>query len=114
MEDAPLFARWLVSQGSWGVLATLTGSAPFGYVVSYADAGSGVPYFYLSPLDPAGRNADIDPRACFTLSERAVDGCVVSDPQSPSCAKISLSGQVYTYDRITCSLIYIDFLYFSS
>ncbi|KAL0297865.1 UNVERIFIED_CONTAM: hypothetical protein Sangu_3175100 [Sesamum angustifolium] len=100
-ENAPLFARWLVSQGSWGVLSTLDSFdfTPFGNVVSYSDAGTGTPYFYLTTTrDPTGLNALKNPKSSFTLSEYELGTCnATTDPQSPLCAKITLSGRVRIY-----------------
>ncbi|KAL0366920.1 UNVERIFIED_CONTAM: hypothetical protein Sradi_3582100 [Sesamum radiatum] len=100
-ENAPLFARWLVSQGSWGVLNTLDhyDLTPFGNVMSYSDAGTGTPYFYLTTTrDPTGFNALKNPKSSFTLSEYELGTCnATTDPQSPLCAKITLSGRVYIY-----------------
>ncbi|XP_011073531.1 protein CREG1 [Sesamum indicum] len=97
-KNAPLFARWLVSQGSWGVLNTLDYSdlTPFGNVMSYSDAGTGTPYFYLTTTrDPTGLNALKYPRSSFTLSEYELGTCnATTDPQSPLCAKITLSGRL--------------------
>lgn len=96
-ENAPLFARWMVNQGSWGVLTTLEhNNVPFGNVMSYTDAGTGTPYFYLSTLyDPTGINALQNSRSSFTLSEYVLGYCnATTDPQSPICAKITLSGNV--------------------
>ncbi|PIN14754.1 Cellular repressor of transcription [Handroanthus impetiginosus] len=95
-EDAPVFARWLVNQGSWGVLGTLAqGRVPFGNVMSYSDGGSGFPYFYLSTtLDPTGFYALRNPWSSLTLSEYTLGTCNQADPQSPVCAKITLSGRL--------------------
>ncbi|KAK4421763.1 hypothetical protein Salat_2126900 [Sesamum alatum] len=97
-ENAPLFARWLVSQGSWGVLNTLDhfDGTPFGNVMSYTDAGIGSPYFYLTTTrDPTGFNALKNPKSSFTLSEYELGTCnETTDPQSPLCAKITLSGRL--------------------
>ncbi|KAJ6752542.1 hypothetical protein OIU85_002912, partial [Salix viminalis] len=93
-------ARWLVSQNSWGVLNTLSsdlGGAPFGNVVSYSDGlpgeGSGIPYFYLTTLDPTAKNALQDQRSSFTISEYSLGTCGKKDPENPSCAKITLTGK---------------------
>lgn len=58
------------------------------------NSGSGIPYFYLTMLDPTARNALKDPRASFTVSEYALGTCGKIDPENPSCAKITLTGQV--------------------
>ncbi|WMV17500.1 hypothetical protein MTR67_010885 [Solanum verrucosum] len=111
-DAAALFARWLVSQSSWGVLNTIAsdmGGAPFGSlilkyfllcrnVVSFSDGlpdkGRGIPYFYLTTLDPTARNALKDQRSSFTISEYAIGTCGKKDPENPSCAKITLVGML--------------------
>ncbi|KAI3459517.1 hypothetical protein Pfo_016180 [Paulownia fortunei] len=96
-DDAPVFARWLVNQGSWGVLNTLgLDGVPFGNVMSFSDAGTGTPYFYLTTtLDPTGFYALKNPLSSFTLSEYVLGSCdETTDPQSPVCAKITLSGRL--------------------
>ncbi|KAL7124103.1 hypothetical protein ABFS83_14G026300 [Erythranthe nasuta] len=97
-EKAAVFARWLVAESSWGVLATLDAGSgsPFGNVVSFSDASTGVPYFYLSTkLDPTGPNALSNNQSSFTISEYELGTCNKEDPQSPICAKITLSGQLH-------------------
>ncbi|KAK2971209.1 hypothetical protein RJ640_029887, partial [Escallonia rubra] len=98
--NAAAFARWLVSQSSWGVLNTIAsdlGGAPFGNVVSFSDGlpdkGTGIPYFYLTALDPTARNALKDQRSSFTISEFPVGTCGKKDPENPTCAKITLTGK---------------------
>ncbi|XP_059294064.1 uncharacterized protein LOC132047161 [Lycium ferocissimum] len=100
-DDVAVFARWLVSQNSWGVLNTISsdmGGAPFGNVVSFSDGlpdkGRGIPYFYLTTLDPTARNALKDERSSFTISEYAIGTCGKKDPENPSCAKITLTGKL--------------------
>ncbi|KAG8376013.1 hypothetical protein BUALT_Bualt09G0018800 [Buddleja alternifolia] len=94
-ENAPVFARWLVKQGFWGVLNTLDSArSPFGNVMSYSDGGTGTPYFYLSTLDPTPHYANVNPRSSFTLSEFELNSCRGKDPQSPLCAKITFSGRL--------------------
>lgn len=67
-------------------------------VVSYSDGlpnqGSGIPYFYLTTLDPTARNALKDERASFTVSEYPLGTCGNVDPENPTCSKISLTGKV--------------------
>ncbi|XP_058115581.1 uncharacterized protein LOC131258342 isoform X1 [Magnolia sinica] len=99
--DAAATARWLASQNSWGVLSTISselGGAPFGNVVSFSDGlpgdGRGIPYFYLTTLDPTARNALKDGRSSFTLSEFSLGSCGRKDPENPSCAKLTLTGKL--------------------
>lgn len=95
-DDGPRFARWIVSQSSWGVLATLgQDNSPFSNIISFADGDTGTPYFYISPtMDPTGMDAVRDSRASFALSEAILGFCPDADPQSPKCAKVTLSGNV--------------------
>ena len=67
-------------------------------VVSFSDGepgkGSGIPYFYLTTLDPTARNALKDPRASLTISEHPIGTCGKTDPENPTCAKLTLNGKV--------------------
>ncbi|PIA62258.1 hypothetical protein AQUCO_00200324v1 [Aquilegia coerulea] len=100
-DDGVGTARWLASQNTWGVLSTISlelKGAPFGNVVSFSDGlpdkGSGIPYFYLTTLDPTARNALKDERASLTVSEFSTGSCGKKDPENPSCAKLTLSGKL--------------------
>ncbi|CAH1454686.1 unnamed protein product [Lactuca virosa] len=104
-SNAAPFARWLVSQSSWGVLSTIAedlGGAPFGNVVSFSDGlpneGKGIPYFYLTSLDPTARYALKDHRSSFTLSEYPLGTCGKIDPEEPTCSKITLTGKLNELD----------------
>ncbi|XP_073010068.1 uncharacterized protein [Typha latifolia] len=99
-------ARWLAAENSWGVLSTIAndlGGAPFGNVVSYSDGlpgqGRGIPYFYLTTLDPTARNALEDERSSFTLSEFPLGTCGKIDPENPTCAKLTLTGKLKLVDN---------------
>ncbi|CAN8273042.1 unnamed protein product [Cochlearia groenlandica] len=99
-HDIAASARWLVSQNIWGVLSTLSiehKGAPFGNVVSFSDGlpdkGNGIPYFYLTTLDPTTRNALKDSRASFAISESPIGTCK-RDPMDPSCSKLTLTGKL--------------------
>ncbi|WVZ93137.1 hypothetical protein U9M48_039143 [Paspalum notatum var. saurae] len=76
--------------------------APFGNVVSYSDGlpgeGRGIPYFYLTTLDPTARDALEDERASFTLSEFPLGTCGKIDPENPTCAKLTLTGKLKLVD----------------
>ncbi|GMY13507.1 protein CREG1 [Fagus crenata] len=105
-NNAAATARWLVSQNSWGVLNTISsdlGGAPFGNVVSFSDGlpnkGSGIPYFYLTALDPTARDALKDDRASLTISEYPIGTCGKIDPENPTCAKITLTGKLKLVDE---------------
>ncbi|KAL9259764.1 CREG1-like protein [Drosera capensis] len=74
------------------------GGAPFGNVVSFSDGfpgnGSGIPYFYLTTLDPTAEYALKDQRSSLTVSEYALGTCGKKDPENPSCAKMTLTGKL--------------------
>ncbi|KAL7232469.1 hypothetical protein ACSBR2_010489 [Camellia fascicularis] len=104
-DNVATFARWLVSQSSWGVLNTISsdlGGAPFGNVVSFSDGlpdhGHGIPYFYLTTLDPTASNALKDERSSFAISEYPVGTCGKIDPENPTCSKITLTGKLKVVD----------------
>lgn len=83
-------------------------------VVSFSDGlpdiGKGIPYFYLTTLDPTARNALEDQRSSFTMSEYNLGTCGKSDPEDPSCAKITIVGKVVSYS-IICNIL-IDYIFF--
>ncbi|WVZ81810.1 hypothetical protein U9M48_029149 [Paspalum notatum var. saurae] len=72
-------------------------SCIYSNVVSYSDGlpgeGRGIPYFYLTTLDPTARDALEDERASFTLSEFPLGTCGKIDPENPTCAKLTLTGK---------------------
>uniref|UniRef100_A0A0E0A7B4 Uncharacterized protein n=1 Tax=Oryza glumipatula TaxID=40148 RepID=A0A0E0A7B4_9ORYZ len=100
--EAAATARWLAAQNTWGVLSTISSDlsgAPFGNVVSYSDGvpgeSHGIPYFYLTTLDPTARDALEDERTSFTLSEFPLGTCGKIDPENPTCAKLTLTGKIW-------------------
>eukprot|EP01018_Ginkgo_biloba_P022770 Gb_18305 [translate_table: standard] len=104
-SDARATARWLVSENSWGVLSTISidlGGAPFGNVVSFSDGpqgkGTGIPYFYLTTLDPTPRDVLKDSRSSFTISEAPLGTCGETDPENPTCSKLTLTGKLELID----------------
>ncbi|KAK9052429.1 hypothetical protein SSX86_029058 [Deinandra increscens subsp. villosa] len=98
--NIPAFARWLVAENTWGVMSTIADDlgAPFGDVISYSDGqpyhGTGIPYFYLTTLDPTARYASREHRTTFTISEYPLGTCGTIDPQNPTCSKITLLGKL--------------------
>ncbi|GAB2215778.1 hypothetical protein Droror1_Dr00020177 [Drosera rotundifolia] len=100
-DDSAAFARWMASQNSWGILSTISsdlGGAPFGNVVSFSDGfpgnGSGIPYFYLTTLDPTAEYVLKDQRSSFAVSEYPLGTCGKKDPENPCCAKMTLTGKL--------------------
>lgn len=92
-------------------------------MVSYSDGlpneGTGIPYFYLTTLDPTARNALKDEKASFTVSEYPLGTCGKRDPMNPTCSKISLIGKVceelnyIQYDDVGCVTIMFFPIFFS-
>uniref|UniRef100_G3SM52 Cellular repressor of E1A stimulateds 1 n=1 Tax=Loxodonta africana TaxID=9785 RepID=G3SM52_LOXAF len=104
-EEAARVARFVAHLCDWGALATISTvqavrGRPFANVFSLSDgppgAGSGVPYFYLSPLQLSVGDLQENPYASLTMSLAQTDFCRKHgfDPQSPLCAHIMLSGSV--------------------
>ncbi|XP_057856301.2 uncharacterized protein LOC131065719 isoform X1 [Cryptomeria japonica] len=100
-SDAHATARWLVSQNTWGIISTISidlQGAPFGNVISYSDGppgqGTGIPYFYLTLLDPTPRDLQKDSRCSLTVSEFPLGTCSGIDPENPTCSKLTLTGKM--------------------
>ncbi|XP_031481626.1 uncharacterized protein LOC116251475 [Nymphaea colorata] len=107
-SNAAATARWLAAENDWGVLSTISrelGGAPFGNVVSFSDGlpgnGHGIPYFYLTTLDPTARNALKDARSSLTISEFPLGTCGQRDPENPTCSKLTLTGKLKLIDSLS-------------
>ncbi|MCO5605903.1 hypothetical protein L7F22_060089 [Adiantum nelumboides] len=118
--SAGSMARWLVASNSWGVVSTVSvhlNGIPFGNVVSYSDGpdgnSSGVPYFYLSTLDPTPKDLAIIPYASLTVSEAPLGTCDEKDVENPTCAKITLSGQILVLNEDSDKLKFAALALFS-
>uniref|UniRef100_K3Y1T7 CREG-like beta-barrel domain-containing protein n=1 Tax=Setaria italica TaxID=4555 RepID=K3Y1T7_SETIT len=114
-SEATATARWLAAQNTWGVLSTISSDlngAPFGD--GLPGEGHGIPYFYLTTLDPTARDALADERTSFTLSEFPLGTCGKIDPENPTCAKLTLNGKVltnYSHDKMIVRLqLQLNFL----
>ena len=99
--DHAKVTRWMATTLDWGVLSTVStrkeGTAvgdAFGNPYSFADAGTGVPYFFGSTLDASmvdafvGDAAQASPRASFVLSEAQLSG----DDELSNCKIGSILG----------------------
>ncbi|XP_044532805.1 protein CREG1 isoform X2 [Gracilinanus agilis] len=104
-EDVARVARFIAHVCDWGALATestlpAVRGQPFANIFSLSDgpvgASSGVPYFYLSPLQLSVGDLQVNPNATLTMSLAQTDFCKKEgfDPQSPLCAHIMLSGTI--------------------
>ncbi|XP_056688919.1 uncharacterized protein [Spinacia oleracea] len=71
-------------------------------VVAFSDGipgkSAGIPYFYLTTLDPTAANALKDQRSSFTISEYPIGTCGETDPENPTCAKVTLTGKLKLVD----------------
>jgi len=119
-KDKVATARWMASTLTYGALSTISTRTeatrvgdPFGNPESFADV-NGVPYMWKSSLDASmidlfsapGANA----RASLALSEASlagtkesvaactIGGGIFSDPESPPCARLVLSGKMVKID----------------
>jgi Pyridoxamine 5'-phosphate oxidase len=109
-------ARWMVHSLDYGVLSTLSTRfssqpVPFGNVYSFVDGpcnnSTGVPYFYGTFMDQSFQDFAVHPVASFTLSEasmcsQSVKACSVvhtGDPESPLCARLTLTGKLEILDK---------------
>ncbi|KAH7285484.1 hypothetical protein KP509_33G030500 [Ceratopteris richardii] len=86
-------------------------------VVSYSDGpfenSTGVPYFYMSALDPTPKDLAIIPYASLTVSEAPLGTCGLRDVEDPTCAKITLSGQIHLLDKDAQALEFAALALFS-
>jgi len=120
----PETARWMAKTLDWGFLSTIStrsdassvGDA-FGNPYAFADASTGVPYFYASMLDASMIDLFVakgaKPRASLTLSEAEITspdfitrqycniGTYLGDPENPPCARLVLSGSIVKLEANT-------------
>jgi len=105
-EEKAKTARFVTHISDWGSLATIAShdpikGYPFAKVFSISDgvlgkSSTGVPYFYMTPMDVSAQDVAADPHVTLSLSEAQSDICKEEeeDPQSPICAKVMLTGKI--------------------
>ncbi|KAH7289552.1 hypothetical protein KP509_30G008500 [Ceratopteris richardii] len=100
-NDPHRMARWLVASSYWAVISTTSihlKGAPWGNVADVSDGdpinSTGVPYFYLTSLDPTPQDLAANPNCSVTFSEDALGTCAEFDAEDPRCAKLTLYGQM--------------------
>ncbi|XP_016378840.1 protein CREG2-like isoform X1 [Sinocyclocheilus rhinocerous] len=104
-EETAKVARYMAHYSDWGHLATISTQEqikglPFGNVFSVsdgpADNSTGVPYFYVTPMDNTVMDLRSFPFASLTFSEAEGDFCrkQVYDPEDPRCARLTLTGKM--------------------
>ena len=122
-------ARWIVHSLTMGVLSTLstkegvTEGAPFGNIYSFVDGpcaqSTGLPYFYVSPLDQSAKDAAVHPRVSLTLTEAFLPAtcrefapsaaCATTpqgEPENPVCARLVISGEWQSVDPSTNDFVW--------
>jgi len=101
-------ARWLVYHSIWGSVGTTSvhlKGAPWGGMRSMADGlgknSTGIPALYIPTPDPLAINLRKDSHATLSFSEAALTErfssngtCGGRDTEDPTCAQITLSGQL--------------------
>uniref|UniRef100_A0A8C2KFT6 Cellular repressor of E1A-stimulated genes 2 n=1 Tax=Cyprinus carpio TaxID=7962 RepID=A0A8C2KFT6_CYPCA len=104
-EEAARVARYMAHYSDWGHLATISTQEqikglPFGNIFSVsdgpADNSTGIPYFYVTPMDNTVTDLRSFPFASLTFSEAEGDFCrkQVYDPEDPRCARLTLTGKM--------------------
>ena len=111
--EGPKLARWLVSQTTWGTIATISNAHDSGSngtawanPQSFSDGianstnpkerSTGIPYFFMTGLDETPQDLMLNPRGAFSISESQINGdptCQKTDTEDPTCARISFSGR---------------------
>ncbi|XP_071444698.1 protein CREG1 [Hetaerina americana] len=104
-KDGAKVARYIVRNSEWGSLASISTvegieSFPFTDVYSISDGplnnSTGVPYFYVTPLDLTAKNIEEDPRSSLSLTLAEGHYCEENnfDPEDPRCAHVVLTGKI--------------------
>ncbi|KAG7467498.1 hypothetical protein MATL_G00154180 [Megalops atlanticus] len=104
-EETARTARYMAHYSDWGFLATISTQdkikgVPFGNIFSVSDGpldnSTGIPYFYVTPMDNTVTDLRSNPFASLTFSEAEGDFCRknVYDPEDPRCARLTLTGQM--------------------
>ncbi|RXN01473.1 Protein CREG2 [Acipenser ruthenus] len=98
-------ARYLAHYSSRGFLATISThekikGVPFGNIFSISDGlpdnSTGIPLFYVTPMDSSVADLMNSSLASLTFSEAEGDYCSENmvDPEDPRCARLTLTGQM--------------------
>ncbi|KAI1885363.1 hypothetical protein AGOR_G00219370 [Albula goreensis] len=104
-EETARTARYMAHFSDWGHLATISSmdkikGLPFGNIFSVSDGppgnSTGIPYFYVTPMDNTVVDLRSFPMASLTFSEAEGDYCRKNqfDPEDPRCARLTLTGKM--------------------
>ncbi|XP_053606095.1 protein CREG1 isoform X2 [Plodia interpunctella] len=96
-------ARYVLHNTDWASVATISTQTaikgfPFTNVKSIVDGpvdnSTGIPYFYMSPLDFTAKDLMKNSRATLLVSLQQLDYCEKKnlDPEDPRCTRLMLSG----------------------
>ena len=99
-------ARYLLHYTNWSVIGTTSSlykisgvPVPFTNVVAISDGpmdnSTGIPYFYVSLVDPSVKDIAKNDVVCISMSEMETSYCESKhfDPELPPCARLTLCGQ---------------------
>ncbi|KAL0881606.1 hypothetical protein ABMA27_001433 [Loxostege sticticalis] len=98
-------ARYVLHNTNWASIATISvlpaiEGFPFSNVKSIVDGSlansTGVPYFYMSPLDFTAKDLKENSRATVLVSLEETNYCEEKgmDPEDPRCTRLMLSGKM--------------------
>jgi len=103
-RDYASYARWLVHESDYAVVATHRGSDVFGNIVSISDGNgyehsTGVIYTYITPMSTTYKDVTVDDRVSLTFTEKALGdgnsgGCAGSTAENPPCGRLTISGRL--------------------
>lgn len=104
-DKAAAMARYIVNKSVWTAVATIsshkeTDKYPFVNLKSVSDGpvgnGSGIPYFYITPLDFTGQDLIKDSRATIMMTLAQEHHCVNKnwDLMDPRCPRVLLTGKI--------------------
>ena len=96
-------ARYVVHNTNWSVVSTVSrsfGGIPYGNVESSSDGpinnSTGIPYYYISPLDFVVKDAMKHSQVTATMSLMETGYCFRKnyDPEDPRCARVTIIGNL--------------------
>ncbi|KAI1899856.1 hypothetical protein AGOR_G00066080 [Albula goreensis] len=104
-EDIARTARYIAHYSDLGFLATISTvdrikGKPFGNIFTVSDGptdnSTGVPYFYVTPMDSTVINLRSNPFVSLTFSDGKRNFCgeTTYDQEEPKCATLTLTGQM--------------------
>ncbi|XP_047025794.1 protein CREG1 isoform X1 [Helicoverpa zea] len=110
-------ARYVLHNAGWASLATISvlpaiEGFPFSNVKSIVDGSlansTGIPYFYMSPLDFSAKDLSKNSRATVLVSLEETRYCENQkiDPEDPRCTRLMLSGKMKKIHENTAEYVF--------